>query len=131
MLTLPFDCINDAALLYHVPAKLIIAVLQTENGNAGKITYNKNGTYDIGPMAINSIWLPELKKRGIKEDTLQNDICTNITTGTWILSKKIAEEDNVMVGIGDYHSHSFKLNQSYSVKVKKHINYLNELLDGV
>jgi hypothetical protein len=62
----PMHCINEAAIEYHVPAKLIISLLNVERGKNGKVEKNKNGTYDIGPMQINSSWLPDLEKHGIK-----------------------------------------------------------------
>lgn len=126
---IPLHCVNEAAIRYHVPAKLIIAVLETEQGKIGGITINKNGTYDIGPMAINSLWLPELKKHGITEHDIQFDPCMNLKVGVWILSKKIANQNNVSVGIGNYNSHNIQLNAIYYNKVKvnffKVTNFLN------
>ncbi len=52
----PIECINQAAITYHVPATLILSVLAIENGTAGLASLNKNGTIDYGPMQINSIW---------------------------------------------------------------------------
>lgn len=123
------DCINDAAISYHLPAILIIAVLKTENGKIGAVTQNKNKTYDIGPMAINSSWLPELKKYGVTQQDIQYDMCVNIKMGAFILSKKIANRTDLAIGIGDYHSHSVTLNTVYYQKVKLNLSQITLLLN--
>src|SRR6478609_4211666 len=40
----PIECINQAAVTYFVPAKIIIAVLATERGKVGMAKPNSNGT---------------------------------------------------------------------------------------
>ena len=55
----PIECINTAAIQYYVPAKIIISVLTIENGRVGEANPNQNGTYDYGPMQINTIWLEQ------------------------------------------------------------------------
>jgi soluble lytic murein transglycosylase-like protein len=124
----PIACINQAAVMYHVPAKLIISVLQTEGGKMGKIEKNKNGTYDIGAMQINSSWLPELKSEGISQDDIQYNACTNVSVGTWILAKKIAAENNLLVGVGDYNSHTSQYNKTYYHKVQRNFTKLSLIL---
>ena len=89
-----------------------------ERGKTGKISKNKNGTYDIGPMQINSTWLPLLTERGISPADIQNNPCMNVKVGAWILSKKIANRNNLPVGIGDYNSATKKFNQNYYQKVR-------------
>jgi soluble lytic murein transglycosylase-like protein len=122
-------CVNEAAIQYHVPAKLIIAVMMVEGGRTGQISKrNTNGSYDIGLMQINSAWIPELKKYGVTEDKIKNDACTNIKVGTWIISKKIAHGSSLTSGIGDYHSHTYHYNQIYYAKIKKSFSDLNQFL---
>jgi hypothetical protein len=123
------DCINDAAIAYHVPTRLIIAVLETEHGKLGTVTKNKNGTYDIGLMAINSSWLPALEKHGITQQDIQFDACVNIKVGTFILSKKIAGRSDLAIGIGDYNSHNRQLNTIYYQKVAVNLTKINLLLN--
>jgi soluble lytic murein transglycosylase-like protein len=114
----PLHCINEAAIEYHVPAKLIISLLNVERGKNGAVEKNKNGTYDIGSMQINSSWLYDLKKHGITREDVQFNPCINVKVGAWILGKYIAGENDLMSGIGDYHSHTKRYNQDYSEKVK-------------
>jgi hypothetical protein len=114
----PLSCITSAAIIYHVPVKVIISILQVEGGKPGKIEWNKNGTYDMGPMQINSSWLPELNRHGITKNEMIFDPCTNIKVGTWILAQAIASENNLLTGIGNYNSHTKQHNQSYYQKVR-------------
>ncbi len=100
----PVECINAAAVKYYVPAAVIISVLQVENGRVGMKKRNPNGSYDFGPMQINSLWLRDLSRYGIALDDLVYDPCVNVDVGTWILSQKIADANVLWKGVADYHS---------------------------
>lgn len=113
----PLTCINDAAIYYHVPATLILSVIKTENGRNGIAVKNKNGTYDLGVMQINTSWLPRLKKQGFTPEKIKSDPCTNVYVGTWILAQGIAN-GNGWKGVGNYHSYTPKFNERYQLKVK-------------
>jgi soluble lytic murein transglycosylase-like protein len=54
------------------------------NFNPKAINRNKNGTYDIGLMQINSSWFPYLKKHGINPSLLW-DPCYNAHVGAMVL----------------------------------------------
>lgn len=122
----PIDCINQAAISYHIPAILLVSVLKTENGRNGMIKQNSNGTYDLGPMQINSRWLAQLSPYGITASALQNKPCINVSVGAWILSHNIASSDQLWQGVGNYHSHTWQLNQTYQQKVKSMYDYINQ-----
>jgi Transglycosylase SLT domain len=115
----PVECINKAAVQYHIPATLIISVLRMENGHVGDAIRNSNGTYDYGPMQINSIWLPKIEKYGYTRNAVRYDPCTNVSVGTWLLSKAIADEKVLWRGVGNYHSHTIDKNMTYRSKVQK------------
>jgi len=121
----PLHCINQSAIEFHIPAKLIIAILNNERGKIGQAVLNKNGTYDLGPMQVNTSWLPELKKYGISRQDVQYNACINIQVGAWILAKSITEETNLLTGIGNYNSHTFTLNKSYYTRVKINFTKIN------
>ena len=126
----PLDCINQAALQYHVPAAMIISVMQIENGRNGNAIKNKNDTYDLGVMQINSVWLSTLKKYGITRSSLQHDACLNIAVGAWILAQSIAKSEGWR-GVGNYHSMTPTFNQAYREKVKARYDSTLVLLKGV
>lgn len=123
-------CINQAAIEFNIPSKLIIAVLDVEQGKVGKVSKNKNGTYDIGPMQVNSTWLSELKRYGISEEELLNDPCVNVRVGAWLLAKAIAEENSLLKGIGDYHSHTAWRNNQYVQNVRVNFTKLTRILSN-
>ncbi len=56
------QCITDAARYFGIDAELVFTLFDNEGGKVGTFSRNTNGTYDIGPMQINSSNLPEIKK---------------------------------------------------------------------
>lgn len=126
----PLSCINTAAIEFSVPAKLIITVLQIERGKNGKAIKNKNGTYDLGVMQINSCWLPALEKFSISREAIQFDPCVNVRVGTWILAKAIASDQDLLKGISNYHSRTPNYNNRYAQKVKIRFTQLNHVLQS-
>jgi soluble lytic murein transglycosylase-like protein len=112
----PIECINQAAITYNIPAKLIITVLSMEKGRIGSAIANKNGSYDYGPMQINSIWLKTIERYGYTKKQIQYDPCVNVMVGAWILSTRIANSQDLWEGIGSYHSFTPDLNRRYRVK---------------
>jgi hypothetical protein len=124
----PVECINQAALTYYVPAKTIIAVLETEGGEVGMASPNKNGTFDYGPMQINSLWLKTIAAYGYTKEQVQYDPCINVQVGAWILSREIAAGKDYWQGVGSYHSHTLWLNQDYQQKVQARLHVLNRYL---
>lgn len=127
----PIECINQAAIQYHVPATLIISVLKTENGRVGTASQNANGTIDYGPMQINTIWINQLKKYGYTREQIQYDPCINIAVGTWILATHIAEGQTLWTGVGDYHSHTSDKNATYRHKVVSIYSLLTQYLSSI
>ncbi len=125
----PIECINQAAVQYHVPATLIISVLKTENGRVGEANPNSNGTYDYGPMQVNSIWLDKIYQYGYTQADIQYDPCANVTVGTWILASQIADSGAVWNGVGNYHSHTVYKNINYYNKVETVYDRLNNYLN--
>lgn len=115
------QCIAGAAAHYLVHPYLIRAVLRQEGGRVGAVSWNKNHTYDIGPMQINSEHLAELAQYGITRDALLTNECLNILIGTWYLKRELVATPNLWVGIGNYHSHTASLNTEYQWDVWKRL----------
>ncbi|RZI42187.1 invasion protein [Herbaspirillum sp. HC18] len=116
-----FACWNEAATRYGVHPYLLYAIAKTESGlNAKAINRNKNGTYDIGLMQINSGWLPVLRKYGFDEKQLMEP-CTSIQVGAWILAQNMARLGNSWEAVGAYNSTKADLRMKYALKVYKHI----------
>lgn len=105
-----------------VPPHLLATILSVEGGEVGKWSPNSNGTYDIGPGQINTIWLPELARAyGRTEQAvaaaLTYDGCFNVAVSAWILQKNIREMGGVWQGVGAYHSRTPQRGASYAIRV--------------
>lgn len=124
----PIECINQAAVTYHVPASLILSILTVEGGEVGTASPNKNGTFDYGPMQINTIWLDKIRPYGYTKEMIRNDPCANVMVGAWILSTNIASSSDLWRGIGGYHSYSPMLNDAYQHKVWRVYDLLSRYL---
>ena len=115
-------CIFTAAQTYAVPPSVILGVLHVEGGRTGMASYNTNGTYDLGPMQINTIWLPQLARYWhVSERTalrmVRDDTCVNVGVGAWILRAKMNEAGSLYEGIAHYHSATPGLGSRYRQKV--------------
>lgn len=109
-------CITQTAKRFSLPEALLRSVMDVENGKVGELRVNKNGTYDIGPMQINSKWLNKFSGYVSKEDLLYNG-CKNIQVGAWILRYNIDKAGNIWQGIGNYHSKTKQKHIDYRSKV--------------
>ena len=115
-------CIFTAAQTYSVPPTVILGVLHVEGGKVGMASPNTNGTFDLGPMQINTIWVPQLSKYwGVTEKTalrwVRDDACINIGVGAWILRAKMNQAGSMAAGIEHYHSATPPLGLRYRDKV--------------
>jgi soluble lytic murein transglycosylase-like protein len=137
-------CTELAADKFGLDVSLINAILEVEGGHEGQAVSNTNGTEDLGPMQINTIWLPILAQHGITRRQLQHDRCINILVGSWILARQLKTAKDmegpahrrIWWAIGSYHSKTPEHNVRYAVKVwqalrtkssSEHIRLFNDL----
>lgn len=125
----PLTCINHAAIQYHVPATMIISILKIENGRVGQANLNKDGSFDYGPMQINSRFLFQHHSQHYSVYDLQYDACKNVSVGTWMLAQAIANDKHFWAGVGNYHSHTVYYNTQYQLKIKAEYNHITQLLN--
>ena len=113
------SCWKEAEYKFGVPTKLLHSVAKVETGfNVKSVGRNKNGSYDIGLMQINSSWLPKLAKYNITEQSLY-DPCTNIMVGAWIMSDNIKRLGYNWNAVGAYNANSLDKRGVYAKKVQK------------
>lgn len=115
-------CIFAAAQTYAVPPSVILGVLHVEGGKPGMASRNTNGTYDLGPMQINTIWVPQLARYWrVPEATalrmVRDNACVNIGVGAWILRSKMNQTGSLYRGIAHYHSATPEIGGRYRDKV--------------
>jgi soluble lytic murein transglycosylase-like protein len=114
-------CWEDAAARYGVNPSVLYAIAKTESGlNPLATNRNKNGSYDIGLMQINSSWLPVLRKYGVLEQQLF-DPCTSIHVGAWILAQNMQKLGNSWEAVGAYNARTPELRAKYAQKVERNI----------
>ena len=115
-------CIQAAAQRYRVEPLLILAILKTEGGRPGLARRNTNGTYDLGPMQVNTLWV---KRAGLNAQELRDHGCYNVFVGTAILANELVHTPHDMgAGIGNYHSRTPKHHARYRRLVQQNLKRL-------
>lgn len=116
-------CLVLASNTYQVPPAVMIGIMQVEGGYVGQqVGPNGNGTYDLGPMQVNTRWVPELARIwNVSKDTahswVRDDGCVNLHVAAWILKQKITETGSLYSGIAHYHSATPSRGTRYARKV--------------
>lgn len=83
------DCISDIAKEYHFNEMDLRAIIRVESNNNPKaVHHDRNGSISYGLMQINSIHLPELRKKKIFARDLFN-ACKNVRFGATLLSRNL------------------------------------------
>ena len=132
-------CAVYASHYYGVPTLLTLSIMRTEGGRSGTVSPNTNGSYDMGVMQVNSIWLPKLASMGITQHEIIYNACQNVMVGTWILAGymkhyigtgglKNAWEDPGAFwrAVGDYNSHTPVYNHQYQKRVSGFYHQISE-----
>ena len=116
-------CLLIAAQTYSIPPAVLLGIYQVEGGRIGQeVGPNNNGSYDLGPMQINTIWVPQLAGEwGVPESTakkwIRDDPCTNVGVAAWILRRNLNETGDLARSIANYHSKTPTIGGAYKRKV--------------
>lgn len=115
-------CLMLAAQTYSVPPAVMVGILQVEGGKIGQQVQNTNGSFDLGPMQINTIWVPQLAEHwGVEKNVaakwIRDDACTNMGVAAWILRRHLDETGSLSKAIAHYHSRTPSKGYSYKAKV--------------
>lgn len=117
------NCWVAASQRYRVDAWLLYAIAQQESSlNPRALNRNKDGTFDIGVMQINSSHLPTLAGFGIRAEHLWEP-CLNIQVGAWILADSIRQFGPNWNAVGGYNvgskrsKHKETLRERYARRV--------------
>mgnify|MGYP003624248281 CR=1 FL=1 len=129
------SCLVLAAQTYNVPPAVLYGIYKVEGGKVGMANLNTNGSYDLGPMQINTIWLGELTKFWrVNERTaihwLKNDECTNVGVAAWILKSHLDETGSLPKAIAHYHSRTPKIGEAYRKRVVRAMHNEGLLTNG-
>jgi len=117
------DCLTAAAAAHRLPPAMLVVLLKVEGGTLGHVSRNGNGTLDIGPLQVNTVWVPRIAAHwGAAPATayaaLRDNLCANLEGGAWILRQGMDEaRGDFWGGVGIYHSHNPAYKALYLRKV--------------
>ncbi|MBB1634731.1 MULTISPECIES: transglycosylase SLT domain-containing protein [Cupriavidus] len=116
------DCWTKAGERHGIDPLLLAAIAKVESSmNPRALNRNRNGTYDIGLMQINSSHLPRLLRAGVTHERLIDEPCTSIDTGAAILADFIERHGYTWNAVGAYNAGSAPARQParkvYATKV--------------
>lgn len=115
-------CLLLASQTYSVPPAVLVGIYKAEGGKIGQEIRNTNGTYDLGPMQINTVWVPDLAALwGVNQNTarrwIRDDACTNVGVAAWILRTHLDETGSLTQAIAHYHSRTDVRGDQYKGRV--------------
>jgi soluble lytic murein transglycosylase-like protein len=114
-------CVINASNYQGVPANVLLAIGSMEGGKNGQAVRNKNGTYDLGHMQINtSTYKSEIAKYGIRMEDVRWDGCKNVEIAAYLLKKRLSENNgqDFWTKVANYHSKTPMYNSRYKDKIQ-------------
>lgn len=112
-------CSIEAAVKYNVPANIVLAVAELENGKPGQYVRNDNGSHDVGPMQFNTNYLKDLSAYGITAEDVNTSGCYPYELATWRLHNHIKyDQGDIWTRAANYHSRTPEYNSEYRSKLK-------------
>jgi|UPI00069162BD soluble lytic murein transglycosylase-like protein len=98
----PHDCLAYTSMHWGVPSALLLAVHEVEGGKPGTIAWNRNKTYDMGPMQFNSATVADLEKYGVKKDHMLYSECASLYVAGWKLATSAHKFQDWRLAIAAY-----------------------------
>lgn len=98
-------CWQEAGQRYGIEPELLQAIgIVESNLNPAAKNSNKDGSYDLGLMQINSRNIPTLNKFNISEEKLVEHPCLSVMSGAWILAGMIRKKGYSWEAVGAYNA---------------------------
>ena len=123
-MAVPFlACMLAAAQIGAFPPRVLPSIQAVEGGSLGAVQANTNGSADLGLMQVNTLWVPVVARalgtsEAVVRAHLVDDGCFSIRiAGAILWEYRRARHGDLMLAIGDYHSHTPPLNQAYQAQV--------------
>lgn len=115
------QCSIAAAVEYQVPANIMLAVADMEGGRAGQWVRNDNGTFDVGPMQLNTRYLAHLEERyGITPAQASAPGCGPFRLAAWRLRRHLSrDKGDIWTRAANYHSTTPRHNHKYQRKLRR------------
>lgn len=107
-------CSISAAVKYQIPANIMLAVAEIEDGKPGQWVLNANGTHDVGPMQFNTSYLNDLARYGITASDVAAAGCYPYDLAAWRLRQHIKHDaGDLWTRAANYHSRTYSHNTAY------------------
>jgi hypothetical protein len=119
-------CVHEAARGRLWLERTLWGLRDQEAGWIGAEIRNANGTHDLGPLQINSWWVPRIARllgRSPREvhHWLRYDPCFNAQAARWIFLSGLAATGDYWKAVGIYHSPTEWRQRHYALKVAAHM----------
>nr|WP_246428355.1 lytic transglycosylase domain-containing protein [Sphingobium scionense] len=119
-------CIQVASAGRPWLEKTLWGLRDQEAGWLGAEVLNNNGTHDLGPLQVNSFWVPKLsaltgRPAGDIRFWLANDACFNVQAARWIFLSALSITHDYWKAVGVYHSPTSWRQRRYVESVSRHL----------
>lgn len=89
--------------------KTLWGLRDQEGGWIGADVANRDGSHDLGPLQVNSWWIPKIAKvtgqpASLVRYWLKNDACFNVDVARWIFLTALSTTRDYWKAVGAYHS---------------------------
>lgn len=116
------SCISDASVGRPWLERTLWGLRDQEAGWIGAEILNTNGSADLGPLQINSSWIPRIallihRSESEVRTWLIHDTCFNVRTGRWIFLTALAVTNDYWRAVGLYHSPTAWRQRRYALAV--------------
>jgi hypothetical protein len=120
------QCIRESAGGRTWLERTLWGLRDQEAGWIGAEVRNTNGTHDLGPLQINSWWVPKIaalidRPAGDVRGWLQSDPCFNVGTARWIFLSALRTTGDYWRAVGVYHSPTAWRQRRYAMNVARHM----------
>ena len=120
------SCIRQASFGQPWLEKTLWGLRDQEAGWIGAEVRNRNGSHDLGPLQINSWWIPRIaalvgRSPGQVRYWLRFDPCFNAEAARWIFLSALRSTGNYWKAIGIYHSPTIWRQTRYRNSVARHM----------
>lgn len=119
-------CIRKSAEGKPWLEKTLWGLRDQEAGWVGAEIVNTNGSHDLGPLQVNSWWVPRIARKLERTEVqvrqwLRDDACFNVDAARWIFLTALTETGDYWRAIGAYHSPTAWRQKRYATKVVLHL----------
>ncbi|MGY0195315.1 lytic transglycosylase domain-containing protein [Leptothrix sp. BB-4] len=118
-------CFEEAGARHGIAPVLLEAIaLQESSMNANARNRNRDGSWDVGLMQINSRWFPTLARYGINPDQLW-DPCVSAHVGAWILAGNFQRLGTNWDAVGAYNARDPLLRRRYAQAISRKVELIS------